>query len=195
MSLKAFLFGSLIAGAAVAVPIVPMTAASASPLSTVSAAYSCAIPGIGTQAVTISVSGTAAVTAKAIKVTGVVFTVSNSFGVTATLSNIQVHITDAPAASAPLKTASPVVAATPAGWTAGFDTNGAFADFAGSTTINNGDTVANAALSAKYAKKGAAGTKIKFKPGLVSFDVTSPISATVSCTPTAPVPAFAKVTL
>jgi hypothetical protein len=194
MGVKTFLFGGLIAGATVVAPIVPiMPIAAASASTNVSAAYSCSIAGT-TEAVTISVTGTATKTATTVNVKNVVFTVTNSFGITATISNIKVHVLDPNKTSAPFKAGSAHVAKTPAGWTAGHDSTGAFALFKGSTTIANGATVSNAALGAGYTNAGPTGTKISFKPAKVSFNVTSPITATVTCTPTKPVPVFASVT-
>lgn len=164
---------------------------------TISQPYSCSTT-IGPLSETVSITGTATInkTTKVISLSGVVFTVNNTSGYSLTVNHVKLNVADPNKTSAPYKAGSAKVGTTPPGWTAGHGSTGAFALFAGSTTIANGATVSNAPLSAKYTDAGPAGTKISFKPGKVSFNLTSPSIAAgpVSCTPSAPVGTIASVT-
>jgi hypothetical protein len=158
-------------------------------------AYSCSTP-IGTQSSNVTVAGSASIntTTKKISLTGVKFTITNTFGVTFSANNVKISIPDPNKTSAPYVAGSAKVATSPAGWTAGHDSTGVFALHSGTITVANGQTVSNAALSAKYSDKGPAGKVIKFHPGTVSFSLTSPITGSVTCHPTAPVITIASVT-
>jgi hypothetical protein len=181
------------AGAGIAMLVASVPAASAA--TAVTQPYTCNAGGATVQA-SATVTGKAAEnsTSTAIKLTNVVFKVTNTFGVgTVTVNHIKVSVPDPNTTSAPYVANSVAVAASPAGWTAGHDATGAFASFAGSKTVPTNGTVANAALKAKYKDKGPVGTVINYVPGQISFNITSPITATATCTATAPM-TFATVT-
>lgn len=158
-------------------------------------AYSCSTP-IGTESGTATISGKAVLnaTTKVITLSAVKFSIKNTFGLTISGNNIKVSVPDPNTTSAPYITGSAKVATTPAGWTAGHGTTGLFALHKGTLTFANGSTISNAALSGRYKDKGPKGTVISFKPGTVSFNLTSPISGTVTCTPSGTVVTFASVT-
>ncbi len=182
------------AAAAMAItPALSVAPAGASP--DVSAGYSCSTP-IGTESANVTVVGTASVANGIIGLKNVKFTITDNLGFSLTIDNVKVHVPDPNKVSAPYRAHSAKVGSAPAGWTAGHDTHGLFALHSASITVANGMTVSNAALSGKYTDKGPAGTVIAFKPGLVSFKVTSPItiSGSATCTPTTPVPKIASVT-
>lgn len=162
---------------------------------TITQAYSCSSP-IGTLSASVRVSGSAALnsTGKSINLSRVKFTVTNPTSTTISADNIVVTVRDPNKTAAPYKAGTAKVASTPPGWTAGHNASGVFAKHAGTVTLAGGGTVSNAALSASYANQGSSGTVISYKPGAVSFNLTSPIPGTVTCTPTAPVKRFASVT-
>jgi hypothetical protein len=162
---------------------------------TISQAYSCSSP-VGTLSASVKVAGAAALnsTGSAIILSKVKFTITNPTTTTISADHIVVTVPDPNPTSAPYKAGTAKVASTPAGWTAGHNTSGVFAEHTGTITLAGGGTVSNAALSARYANKGPHGTVISYKPGPVSFDLTSPISGPVSCTPNPPVGTFASVT-
>jgi hypothetical protein len=165
----------------------------------VSQTYHCKIGTIITQNVTATVSGKAAIVTsktnvKTVHLSAVVFKFTNSFGTTATISNVKMSVPDPNVTSAPYIANSAHAGTTPAGWTAGHDSTGAYLFFAGSATIANGATESSAALRATYKDKGPAGTAIAFHPGAISFMVTAPVSDPATCTATAPIKTIASVT-
>ena len=177
---------------------VGLTASVASATPAVAAAsqgYSCSTP-VGTQSGTATVAGKATLnaTTKVISLSGVKVSIKNTFGVTVSGNNVKIVVPDPNTTSAPYVANSAKVATTPAGWTAGHATSGIFALHAGNVTFASGSTLSNAALSARYKDKGPKGTVVKFTPGPISFNLTSPISGTVTCTPTAPIVTIASVT-
>jgi hypothetical protein len=192
--LKLRIVGALTA-AGVGIAVLATSVPVASAAQTITQVYSCS-SSLGTLPASVTVTGKAAEnsTSTKIKLTNVVFKVSNTFGQTVTVNSIKVSVPDPNNTSAPYVAGSAAVAATPPGWTAGHDTTGAFAFFAGSKTVVANGTVANAALKATYKDKGPAGTVINFVPGQISFNVTAPTSTTATCTPTSP-GTFATVTL
>jgi hypothetical protein len=180
---------AVVAGAAFVVPSFATVSTAATPGS-LSQSYTCAGGG-ASEVGTAVVSGKAAVnsTHTAIKLKNAMYAVTNSTGLTATVTNVVLHVPDPSGVT--YKNGSATV--TTAGWTAGHDSNGAFASFAGPATIAAGATIPSAPLSAKYKVSSAAGTVVKFHPGLVTFTVTSPFSFKVVCTPNAPVGTFTSV--
>jgi hypothetical protein len=172
---------------------VGLPAASAS---TITQAYTCATP-LGSESGSVTVAGSAALnaTTNTIKLSGVKFTIHNPLSTTAiSADHIVVRVPDPNNTSAPYVAGSAKVAARPPGWKAGHSTTGVFASHAGTLTLPAAGTLSNAALSATYSDKGPKGTVVSFKPGKVTFDLTSPITGSVACTPTAPVGTFASVT-
>jgi hypothetical protein len=169
-----------------------MLAPPASATQHITQSYTCS-PG-GAASITIVGTATETETNETISLTGVKFTVTNSFGVTITAKNIQVNVPDPNNTSAPYIAGSAAVATTPPGWTAGHGTGGIFALHAGNITLANGATLSNAALRAKYKDKGPVGTVIKWVGGTVTLQVISPIVASVTCTPNAPLMTVTSVT-
>jgi hypothetical protein len=84
---------------------------------------------------------------------------------TVTVNHIKVPVPDPNKSSAPYVANSAKVGTATPRWTAGHDATGVFAQFAGSMTITNGSSVANAPLKATYTDKGPVGTVINFRPG------------------------------
>ena len=165
---------------------------------TVSQTYSCSVIGT-TQTGTATVMGKAVIVTsttgvKSISLTGVVFSITNSFGLTATVNTIKIHLLDPNKISAPYILNSAKAGTTPPGWTAGHDTTGTFLLFSGSTTFASGTTKRTAALRARYRDKGPRGTVIAFHPGNVTFSVTSPVVGSASCTPSGTLTTIASVT-
>ncbi len=177
-------------GVAFVVPSFTTVSLAATPAS-LSQTYTCSGGGV-TERGTVVVSGGAAINSAhtTVKLKNAVYTVTFNMGFTVTVTDVVLHVPDPSGVSYKANSAK----VTTAGWTAGHDSNGAFASFAGPATVANGATIPSAALSAKYKLTGSAGTVVKFKPGLVTFTLTSPISASVVCTPNAPVGTFASVT-
>ncbi len=157
-----------------------------------SASYSCAINGSSTP-VSVQVSGSAMIAKGKIKLANVVFSITNWFGTTATFKNIEVHVPDPNNTSAPYKANSATIATTPNGWSVGHGTS-LYALHAGKVTVASGSILTTAAFGAKYSDRGSVSTVISFQPGMLTFTLKSPIVATASCTPAAPVQTFAQVT-
>jgi hypothetical protein len=131
-------------------------------------------------------------TTKVITLSGVEFSMRNTFGISATISDIKFELNDPNNTSAPYVANSAAVAATPAGWTAGHDTE-LFEQFAGSQTFKAFAVLSTAKLSASYTDLGPAKTVIKFTMSPVTFTLDSPVQASVTCTPKTPEQVIAKV--
>lgn len=135
--------------------------------------------------------------ARAISLTGqvqlsqVTFTITNPTSTTATVTAATVHVPDPDPAHTPYVSGSAAVAAA-SGWTAGHDSSGVYASFSGSLTIGPGQTISTPALSASYTEGGPTGTKVTFEPGAASVTISSPVAASVTCSPTAPIVVFAR---
>jgi hypothetical protein len=160
----------------------------------VSQSYKCSsISGV-TPSISATVSAKATInrTTKVITLSGVVFKLHNTFGVTATINNIKFYVNDPNNTSAPYIAGSANVAATPAGWTAGHDT-GLFELYTGSQTFKALSTLTTAALGATYTDAGPSLTDIKFTVGTLSFNLTSPVQTSVTCTPKTPEHVIASV--
>ena len=132
-------------------------------------------------------------TTKVIALSGVVFKLHNTFGVSATINDIKFYVNDPNTTSAPYVSGSGAAATSPAGWTAGHDT-GLFVVYSGSQTFKALSTLTTAALGASYSDLGPAKTVIKFTVGSVSFNLTAPVQASVTCTPKTPEKVIAQVT-
>jgi hypothetical protein len=160
----------------------------------VSQGYKCSsISGVTPSfSATITAKATINRTTKVITLSGVVFKLHNTFGVTATINNIKFEVLDPNNTSAPYIAGSANVAATPAGWTAGHD-SGLYELYAGSQTFKALSTLTTAALGATYSDNGPSLTSIKFKAGLLTFNLTSPTQASVTCTPKTPEATMASV--
>jgi hypothetical protein len=161
----------------------------------VSQGYKCSSIGGVTPSISATVTAKATInkTTKVITLSGVVFKLHNTFGVSATIQNITFVVNDPNTTSAPYVAGSANVAATPAGWTAGHTATGLFENFAGSQSFKALATLTTAALGAQYTDAGPVRTVIKFTTGTVSFDLTSPVQATVTCTPKTPLKVLAQV--
>ena len=142
---------------------------------------------------TVTAKATINKTTKVITLSGVVFKLHNTFGVSATINTIKFYVNDPNTTSAPYVAGSANVAATPAGWTAGHDT-GLYELYPGSQSFKALATLTTAALGATYSDVGPVRTVIKFTVGSVSFNLTAPVQATVTCTPKAPEKVLAQVT-
>jgi hypothetical protein len=153
--------------------------------------YSCVVNG-STVPVSVQVSGNAVIASGKIKLTNVVFSITNWFGTKATFKNIEVHVPDPNRTSAPYKANSATIATTPKGWTVGHGTN-LYALHAGKVTVASGSNLTTAAFGAKYSDLGPVGTVISFQPTALTFTLKSPIVATASCMPAAPFQTFAQV--
>ena len=127
-----------------------------------------------------------------IKLTNVVFSITNWFGTKATFNNIEVRVPDPNKMSAPYKANSATIATTPQGWTVGHGTS-LYALHAGKVTVASGSILKTAAFGAKYSDLGPVSTVISFQPRLLTFTLKSPIVATASCMPAAPFQTFAQV--
>jgi hypothetical protein len=180
-----------VAGAAFVLPSFTTVSTAATPAS-LRQSYTCAGAGVS-ETGTAVVSGKAAINSSrtTVKLKNAVYTVSNNTGFTATVTNVVLHVPDPSGVSYKANSAK----VTTPGWTAGHDSHGAFARFAGPATVAAGATIPSAPFSAKYEVTSADHTVIDFQPGLVTFTLTSPISAHVVCTPNAPVGTFASVKL
>jgi hypothetical protein len=165
------------------------------PAGAVSQSYGCSsIDGIKPNvSATVSAKAVINKTTKVITLSGVVFQLRNTFGVSATISNIKFEVNDPNNTSAPYVAGSANVAATPAGWTAGHDT-GLYELYAGSQSFKAFAVLKTAALGATYTDAGPVKTVIKFTAGTVSFNLTSPVSATVTCTPKTPLKVLVQAT-
>ena len=155
--------------------------------------YTCRTP-LGDLGLAGRVTGKASIEGSTITLKKVKYAVTNAAGLSLTLDHIKVWTPDPASKAAKYKSDSVKVAGSPAGWKAGHDAGGVFASFAGSQTVNDGDDLTVAALSATYKAKGASGTVVDFHPGPVTFHVSQPISGDVTCTPDEPVGTFASVT-
>jgi hypothetical protein len=184
--------GAAVAGGALATSgLIGLAPAGAS----VTQGYKCSsIDGV-TPSVNATVTAKATInkTTKVITLSGVVFKLHNTFGVSATINNIKFYVNDPNNTSAPYVAGSANVAAAPVGWTAGHD-SGLYELFTGSQSFKALATLTTAALGATYSDLGPAKTVIKFTTGTVSFDLTSPVQATVTCTPKTPLKVLAQAT-
>ncbi|HXX90220.1 MAG TPA: hypothetical protein VEI83_08365 [Acidimicrobiales bacterium] len=158
--------------------------------------YSCsAIDGVKPAVnATVTAKATIDKTTKVISLTGVVFKLRNTFGVTATIDDIRFYVNDPNSTSAPYVAGSAAAAGVPAGWAAGHDSSGLYVVYAGSQTFKSLATLTTAALSAGYSDLGPAKTAIKFTVGTITFDVTAPVQAPVTCTPKTPEKVITQVT-
>jgi hypothetical protein len=157
--------------------------------------YSCsAIDGVKPDVnASVAAKATLNKTTKVITLSGVVFKLRNTFGIPATINDIKFYVNDPNATSAPYMTGSAAAAATPAGWAAGHDT-GLYVLYSGSQSFKSLATLTTAALSASYSDLGPTKTVIKFTVGSISFNLTSPVQSTVTCTPKTPEKVIAQVT-
>lgn len=164
---------------------------------TVSQPYVCHV-GIISKNVLATVTGKAAIvtsgTVKTIHLTGVIFSFTNSFGVSATLNSIKAYVPYPNNTSAPYIAKSAKAGTTPAGWTAASDTTGVYLSFPGSTTVPNGAKESTAPLKANYKDNGPAGTVIAFHPGNITFKLTAPTTGTATCKPGSPLNTITSVT-
>ena len=161
---------------------------------TVSQGYKCtSIDGV-TPSFSASITGKATInrTTKVITLSGVVFKLHNTFATTATINNIKFEVLDPNNTSAPYIAGSANAASTPAGWTAGHDT-GLYELYAGTQTFKALSTLTTAALGATYSDNGPSLTSIKFKAGVLTFNLTAPAQASVTCTPKTPEGTIAQV--
>ena len=157
--------------------------------------YKCSsIDGVTpTVSAVITANATIDKTSKVITLSGVVFKLHNTFGDTATINNVKFYVSDPNTTSAPYVAGSATVASTPAGWAAGHDT-GLYELYAGSQTFKAFSYLTTAALGAQYTDAGPVRTVIKFTVGTVSFNLTAPVTASVTCTPKTPLKVIAQVT-
>lgn len=156
--------------------------------------YQCSAPGLGSVSIQAQVSGTARVTTDgAIVLSGTRFRIKNTSGIALTAEDLKVAVADPDATSAPYVRGSAATGTSPAGWTAGHGSAGAYLLHAGQATVGIGASERTAALRARYRDDGPAGTVVDFVAGAVHLQLVSPVSAAVTCTPQDPVP-FASVT-
>jgi hypothetical protein len=162
---------------------------------TVTQNFKCTAIGPVTPSFNASVTALATInkTTKVITLKSVVFTIHNTFGVSATINSIKFEVNDPNANSAPYVTGSVKAATLPAGWTAGHDT-GIFVEHAASETFKALATLKTAALSANYTDVGPVGTVINFTAGDLTFNITSPVTQSETCTPSTPEKIMAHVT-
>jgi hypothetical protein len=191
MRIRMIASAALVGGALATSGIIGVTPAGAS----VTQGYTCsAIDGVK-PAVNATVTAKATINkiTKVISLSDVVFKLKNSFGVTATINDIKFYVNDPNNTSAPYVSGSAAAAATPAGWVAGHDT-GLYVLYSGSQTFKALATLTTAALSASYSDLGPTKTVIKYTVGTLTFNLTSPVTATVTCTPKTPEKTIAQVT-
>jgi hypothetical protein len=139
--------------------------------------------------VTVSGQAKSNSTTHQVKLSKVTYAVTNPTGTTATITAARLYVPDSDPTNTPYVNGSAAVASA-AGWTAGHDSNGIYASFAGTLTVGPGQTITSPALSASYAENGPTGTKVQFHPGPGSITFSSP-AGSYSCHPVAPVGVFA----
>ncbi len=148
----------------------------------------------GDQTATISSQVSATAIGQNIDLSRLTFMVTNPTTDTITVTAALVSLPDPNNTSAPYAAGSATVAKGSTGWTAGHNSTGIYGAFAGSMSVEPGETVSTPAFAAAYSDLGPAGTVIGWTPGAISITVGSPIKATVTCTPSAPVGVIASVT-